>query len=189
MLSTPSPTPGRGSVAALRVGAALAFWAAFSVGLGAGPEAETAAAQEAPVEIRLVPRTADAERPFGFEPESVTISAGTTVRWVNTTEVFHTVTFSDSVERRVTNETFDQSLFAAGSTVERTFDTPGTYAYFCQPHSAFMFATISVTEAASRPSIPLLGLLVVVVLGVLAAGLWLRRSPKPPTATSPRSGP
>jgi plastocyanin len=180
LLSRPGPTAGNRSAAALRIGAALAFGAALSVSLLDTFEGRSAAAQETPVEVRLVPLTGDEERPFGFEPESVTISAGTTVRWVNTTEVFHTVTFSDSVEERVSNGTFDQSLFAAGATVERTFTGPGTFAYFCQPHSAFMFATISVTEAPSGADILVLGLLATAVVVALAAGLWLRRSHKPP---------
>lgn len=60
---------------------------------------------------------------------------GTTVRRVNELDVFHTVTFTDSVEERVSNGTFDASLAVRGATVERVFDTPGTFAYFCQPHS------------------------------------------------------
>jgi plastocyanin len=185
LLSRTAPRAVPRRVAALGIGIPLAFAAAFIVGLGVAPGTGTAAAQEAPVEVRLVPRTGDEERPFGFEPESVKISAGTTVRWVNTTEVFHTVTFSDSAKQRVSNGTFDESLFAAGATVERTFTGPGTYAYFCQPHSAFMFATIIVTEAPSGPDIPLLGLLAVAVFGALAAGLWLRRLSTPPDRETP----
>jgi plastocyanin len=103
--------------------------------------------QEA-VEIRLVPQPSDAERPFVFEPETLTVPAGTTVRWVNAADVFHTVTFADSRDVRVPNGTFDQSLASAGQAVERRFDQPGTFFYFCQPHSTFMAGTIVVTEAS-----------------------------------------
>lgn len=160
---------------AIGLGVVLALAAALAGQIGTiGPA--TAAGQEASVEVRLVPRPDDKERPFGFEPEAITIRAGTTVRWVNMAEVFHTVTFSDSVERRVSNGTFDQSVFAAGATVEQTFTTPGRYAYFCQPHSAFMFGTITVTAAPPSPNIPVINVLVVVgVAAVLASLLVLRR--------------
>jgi plastocyanin len=51
---------------------------------------------------------------------------------------------TDSVDERVSNGTFDESLAVRGATVERVFDSPGTFAYFCQPHSAFMFALVTV---------------------------------------------
>jgi plastocyanin len=87
-----------------------------------------------------------AEQPFAFEPDELTVAAGTTVRWHNTTdEVFHTVTFTDSLSQRQDNGMFNASLFAAGDVVEFTFDEEGTYLYFCQPHSEFMVGTIVVT--------------------------------------------
>ncbi len=98
-------------------------------------------------EVVLV-ATGNPDQPFAFEPAELTVAAGTTVRWRNTTaDVFHTVTFSDSPQRRAANGDFDESLFAAGDVVEHTFDEPGTFSYFCQPHSEFMAGTIMVTEA------------------------------------------
>lgn len=95
----------------------------------------------------LIVATGDPDATFAFEPVELTVDAGTTVRWRTTTdEVFHTVTLTDSLDRRLANGVFDAQVFAAGDAVEFTFDEPGTYAYFCQPHSEFMTGTIVVTE-------------------------------------------
>jgi plastocyanin len=100
----------------------------------------------------IIVATEDADTPFAFEPAELTVEVGATVRWRNiTTDVFHTVTFTDSLERRRDNGVFNESLFAAGDIVAYTFDEPGTYAYFCQPHSAFMAGTI-VVAADDEPA-------------------------------------
>jgi plastocyanin len=63
-----------------------------------------------------------------FSPQIVTVPAGATVSWTNADQVAHTVTADDG--------SFDTSFFADGQTVSLTFDTPGTYAYYCIPHGA-----------------------------------------------------
>jgi plastocyanin len=76
----------------------------------------------------------------------VTVKAGTTVRWVNDDPVFHTVTSTDSLDRLRPNGIFNRSLFARGDVFDYTFTRPGTYHYYCQPHSGFMTGTVRVTE-------------------------------------------
>jgi plastocyanin len=88
----------------------------------------------------------DPERPFAFRPAEITVRAGTTVRWVNEEVVFHTVTSTDSLERKRPNGLFDRSLFARGQTTASRFVRPGTYHYYCRPHADFMFGTVRVTE-------------------------------------------
>jgi plastocyanin len=103
-------------------------------------------------EVLLV-ATGDEDATFAFEPVELTVDAGTTVRWRNTTgEVFHTITFTDSLDQRVASGVFDAQVFDEGDVVEFTFDEPGTYAYFCQPHSEFMTGTIVVTEPGGGPT-------------------------------------
>lgn len=63
-----------------------------------------------------------------FEPTTVTITPGTTVRWINAQAMAHTVT-PDGHEEWV-----DTSLGEAGETFEHTFTTPGEFPYYCQPH-------------------------------------------------------
>lgn len=77
---------------------------------------------------------------FAFDPGSVTVTAGSTVTWTNNGAVAHTVT-SDS-------GAFDSGSLDPGATFSQTFDTPGTFAYFCSIHPN-MTGTITVTEAAA----------------------------------------
>lgn len=63
-----------------------------------------------------------------FSPASVTVQAGETVEWVNDVTMFHTITpdgHTEWVQGAVTN---------AGDTFTHTFETPGTYEYYCDPH-------------------------------------------------------
>ncbi|MCP1716220.1 glucose/arabinose dehydrogenase/plastocyanin [Methanocalculus alkaliphilus] len=63
---------------------------------------------------------------FAFQPQSITIEAGTTVIWTNSDPVDHTVTSTEGI--------FDSGLFGKGEEFEYTFNEPGTYPYFCIPH-------------------------------------------------------
>jgi plastocyanin len=71
-----------------------------------------------------------------FEPSSVTIPAGTTVKWTNATEIGHTIQSGDI-------EFEDSGLLESGKSFTETFDQPGTYFYTCGPHP-WMTGTITV---------------------------------------------
>jgi len=72
-----------------------------------------------------------------FEPSTVTINAGDTVRWVWATGG-HTVTSgtNGSYDGRFCSpdNTNCVQILPAGTTYEFTFTQPGTYNYFCIPH-------------------------------------------------------
>lgn len=61
-----------------------------------------------------------------YEPSSLTVTAGTTVTWVNSSSTTITVTSPDGL--------FDSESIAAGGSFSYTFDTPGTFRYFCVPY-------------------------------------------------------
>lgn len=63
-----------------------------------------------------------------FSPADITIEPGTTVRWINTSNVFHTVTPQGH------NEWERFTTFNAGETFEHTFEALGSFPYFCEPH-------------------------------------------------------
>lgn len=65
-----------------------------------------------------------------FDPSSVTISRGTTVRWITDTDTFHTITPSGHSEWQ------RQEMNTSGQTFEHTFDAVGTFDYFCEPHES-----------------------------------------------------
>jgi len=99
-----------------------------------------------------------------FRPEELTVEAGTTVVWRNTSSHAHTVTaFEDGIpddaeyfasggyDDRATAETaWDAESGGAldqGDVFEYTFDIPGTYDYYCIPHiRADMLGTVEVTD-------------------------------------------
>ncbi len=67
-----------------------------------------------------------------FDPSSVSVVKGSTVIWTNMDTAAHTVT-SGTPSSGPSGE-FDSGLISAGSTFKNTFDTSGTYEYFCIVH-------------------------------------------------------
>ena len=67
---------------------------------------------------------------LAFEPSTLTIKAGDTVKWVNNKLPPHNIIF----EGDAANKSHDQLMFSPGESYEVTFDNPGTYSYYCSPH-------------------------------------------------------
>ncbi len=63
---------------------------------------------------------------FTFEPDKLTVKAGTTVTWINEDDIPHTVVATDRAFRSKALDTDDKFSF--------TFTTPGSYEYFCSLH-------------------------------------------------------
>lgn len=103
------------------------------------------AAAAGAVDVHLVDAR-DEGKAYNFRPSKLTIPPGTTVRWMNDEDVFHTVTSSNSTDVRKPNGMFDARLAGKGETFEFTFDSEGEFPYYCKPHSPFMYAVIRVQE-------------------------------------------
>jgi plastocyanin len=76
-----------------------------------------------------------------FSPDAVTITAGDTVTWTNTSGGFHNVHFADG---------FDEPAepIAGMWSVFRTFSVSGTYTYYCEAHQDVgMTGTVVVNSA------------------------------------------
>jgi plastocyanin len=89
---------------------------------------------------------ASAGAPLAFEPKAVSISAGDSVQWVMNKLGPHNVIF-DKVPAGVDASALSHTALEskAGSSFSVTFDTPGTYSYYCTPHrGAGMVGTITV---------------------------------------------
>lgn len=87
-----------------------------------------------------------------FRPEELTVEAGTTVVWLNTSSHSHTVTaFQDSypdgaeywasgghdsqaAAEQAWNDSTGVGTLEPNDSYEHTFTVPGDYAYFCIPH-------------------------------------------------------
>lgn len=92
-------------------------------------------------EDQLPPGTVEL-RGILFRPDELTVSAGTTVTFVNRDTVDHTVTAGTPEDPRP--DEFDATLAMQGDETAITFDEPGEVAYFCRIHKKAMIATIVV---------------------------------------------
>nr|YP_002049485.1 plastocyanin precursor [Paulinella chromatophora]ACB43275.1 plastocyanin precursor [Paulinella chromatophora] len=66
---------------------------------------------------------------LAFEPSTVTIKAGDTVKFVNNKLAPHNAVFDGHEEL-----SHPDLAFSPGESWEETFTTPGTYDYWCEPH-------------------------------------------------------
>ncbi|UPV73511.1 plastocyanin/azurin family copper-binding protein [Halorussus limi] len=96
-----------------------------------------------------------------FEPAEVTIAPGTTVKWVWESDN-HNVVPSSQPEGANWQGTdgAPSKTYNTGHEYSHTFETTGTYEYYCQPHeTAGMVGTVTVQEGGAStggggPAIP-----------------------------------
>ncbi len=63
---------------------------------------------------------------FTFQPQALTVHAGTTVTWVNADDIPHAVAADD--------RSFKSKVLDTQDRFTMTFAKPGTYGYFCSLH-------------------------------------------------------
>jgi plastocyanin len=100
------------------------------------PEPGASAAPESPAP-GPVEGTAVSIIDLTFAPEDLAVPLGATVDWTNDDPFEHTVTATDG--------TFDSGVIAATEAFTWTFDSPGTFEYFCAIHPS-MVGTVTVGE-------------------------------------------
>jgi len=82
--------------------------------------------------------TADAKiKLFQFQPKTLEIAAGTTVRWVNGDDIEHSVTAGAPGQE---TGAFDSGFFKKDGSFEHRFAEPGTFTYFCKRHPSMKAA-------------------------------------------------
>ncbi len=74
---------------------------------------------------------------YAFTPKTLAVKKGTTVTWTSEDIAKHTVTGKNGGPA--------SALLAQGESYSYTFDTVGTFEYFCEPHP-YMTASVEVTE-------------------------------------------
>jgi hypothetical protein len=87
---------------------------------------------------------------YAFTPQQVRINQGDTVVWTSAPG-------SDAHNVVIPAETFESPVAGPGGPVwpvRHTFNTPGTFNYFCRPHQPGMAGTVIVDPAASPPGTP-----------------------------------
>lgn len=77
---------------------------------------------------------------FDVVQKTIKVKKGTTVTWTNEDSAKHDVTPDTETADFKTSE-----LFGKGETYSATFNTAGTYTYYCSPHP-YMKGTIEVVE-------------------------------------------
>jgi plastocyanin len=78
---------------------------------------------------------------FAFNPQTITVTLGTTVMWTNTGTFTHTVTADDN--------SFNSGDMGNGATFSHTFNTIGTVGYHCIHHGlpgSGMYGTVVVVS-------------------------------------------
>jgi plastocyanin len=88
-----------------------------------------------PVEVTM--------KDIAFDPDSITIEKGTTVKWTNEDSVGHDVTKTGGVGPEFSSG--ESGGMQQGDTYEERIKTPGEIEYVCTVHPN-MTATITVTE-------------------------------------------
>ncbi|HXQ14281.1 MAG TPA: cupredoxin family copper-binding protein [Caulobacteraceae bacterium] len=63
---------------------------------------------------------------FSFSPPTITVAAGTTVKWTNNDDIPHTV--------RAVDGSFHSKAMDSDDSYSFTFAKPGVYSYFCSIH-------------------------------------------------------
>jgi amicyanin len=107
--------------------------AALMMSTGRAGEAVTAAIQQVSI------------TGYKFDPDVLTIPAGTTVTWTNHDEVPHTVTSTD--------KSFTSSgALDTGDLYSYTFTKPGKYDYYCTVHPFMLGKVIVEAPKATTPA-------------------------------------
>lgn len=90
---------------------------------------------------------------FSFSPSNLTINVGDTVFWQRVAGS-HTVTNGTGSGDPSVGTLFDATINAGNTSFDFTFNTPGTFPYFCRPHEfANMKGTITVQGGNNAPTV------------------------------------
>ncbi len=88
------------------------------------PVGQAAATTEVGGTVSMV-EPADPQQ-WGFDPKTQAVQVGQAIRFTNSGKIAHTATQSQGA--------FDTGFLKNGESATLTFDTPGTFTFFCQPH-------------------------------------------------------
>lgn len=75
---------------------------------------------------------------FEFQPQKLTVKAGTTVTWTNQDTAIHEIKDTSPLATPVSQD------LAQGATFSITYDQPGSYSYICGIHN-YMTGSVDVT--------------------------------------------
>jgi plastocyanin len=115
---------------------------ALAVGLiSLSIDATTIFAQTA-TSISIVPGSSAPNNPKFYDPSPANVAVGTTVTWTNDDATLHTV-YSGLPSDPQQGQLFQSDFMTKGKTFTHTFDTAGTFDYYCTLHP-FMIGQVVV---------------------------------------------
>jgi plastocyanin len=114
---------------------------------GTGPGGGTCPGSAKATGLGTVAMTIAATDALVFDPATSTAQVGKVIEFKNTGSIAHTVTFLDSNDGCLTDDTLNP-----GATWDVMFKAPGTYHYLCTIHAPNMKGQITLTGSASTPS-------------------------------------
>lgn len=106
--------------------------------------AEPRAYAQAPLQARPTTTVTVGAYDNYFEPKTLNVQPGTTVKWVNYGQHEHTVTSNDG--------RWDSGDIAPGAAYSATFQQPGTYYYYCRHHQGMRSSIVVGRSAGSSRS-------------------------------------
>ena len=115
--------------------AVLSATVLLAAGCGDDPSSSPSAGGGAAGEAKLVEVTIEGVK---YVPMQATVPAGGAVKWTNSDNPSHTVTYVDGPGER-----FDSGTLAPGDGFEQRFSKPGTVNYVCKIHP-FQKGTITI---------------------------------------------
>jgi plastocyanin len=118
------------AIAALALGAVACSEDEPTIGADATDDASQMQAEGSPGAPASEDDTIDAQITivdFAYEPNEFTATAGEPVKWLNTGDQSHTVTFDDE-------SVVDSGNLEADAEFSRTFEDSGEFTYFCTLH-------------------------------------------------------
>jgi plastocyanin len=110
-----------------------------SVGVPAAAPSDAASAKSSPKARKSASGSVSIGDNF-YSPASVTVTAGDDVTWSNNGQATHSATADDG--------SFDTGVFGPGGSRSVTFDSPGTFSYYCTVHGQSQSGTVRVLAAA-----------------------------------------
>lgn len=103
-------------------------------------------------DARAATTTVNVGPAIAFSPSSITITQGDTVNWV--WFGFHSTTSGICSPGCVADGKWDSGQHFPSFNYSVTFNTPGTFTYYCSVHGSSMQGTIAVQAAQSTPVAP-----------------------------------
>jgi plastocyanin len=80
---------------------------------------------------------------LAFNPQTITVSAGTTIKWTNEDQTAHSTTADNWKQGTTDPNAWNSGPLNPGESFEFTFKNPGTYKYSCMVHP-YMHGTVIV---------------------------------------------